>query len=159
MLNLKSIAGVHREMNTAFVVLMGLLTSSPFSVKAQLEPFDTYGAISWADEKAHLDNFAIALKHDSDSIGYIIVYAGRRTCLGEAKDRAMRAKKYIIQTRGIPVSRIKLIDGGYREEVTVVLQPAPRAAPKLTASPTVKPSEVQIIKHCKLRRLNSKKCH
>jgi hypothetical protein len=111
--------------------------------------FDSYGDLSWEDEKAHLDNFAIALQHDPDSIGYIIVYAGRRACVGEGKDHALRAKKYVVETRGIQESRIKLIDGGYREELTVILQPAPRGAPELTASPTLKPSEVRIIKNCK----------
>lgn len=42
------------------------------------EWFDSYGDISWEDEKAHLDNFAIALQRDPNTIGYIIVYAGRR---------------------------------------------------------------------------------
>ena len=36
--------------------------------------FDSYGDLSWEDEKVHLDNFAIALQHDPESIGYIIVY-------------------------------------------------------------------------------------
>jgi hypothetical protein len=141
-------------MRTAFVVLVGLLmiSASPFVANAQFDPFDSYGgAISWEDEKAHLDNFAIALQHDRDSIGYIIVYAGRRACVGEAKDRALRAKKYVVEARGIQASRIKWIDGGYREELTTILQPAPRGAPELTASPTLKPREVQIIRNCKLK--------
>src|SRR5258707_5582224 len=83
--------------------------------------FDSYGDLSWEDETAHLDNFAIQLQNDPDSIGYIIVYAGRRACFGEAKDRALRAKKYVVETRGIQESRIKWIDGGYRDKLTVVL--------------------------------------
>lgn len=137
-------------MKTASVVLIGAcIVSLMTSAKAQFDPFDTYGGISWELEKLHLDNFAIQLQHDSDSIGYIIVYAGRRACVDEAKARALRAKKYVVETRGIQASRIKWIDGGYREELTVVLQPAPRGAPELTASPTLKPGEAQIIKNCK----------
>jgi hypothetical protein len=119
--------------------------------------FDSYGDLSWADEKAHLDNFAIALQQDSDLIGNIIVYAGRRSCVNEAKDRALRAKNYLVETRGIQESRIKWIDGGYREELTVILQPAPRGAPKLTASPTLKRSDVQIIKNCKSKASKPRK--
>ena len=126
-----------------------MVVSLMASAKAQFDPFDSYGAISWDLEKLHLDNFAIQLQHTPDSIGYIIVYAGRRACVGEAKERALRAKKYVVETRGIQASRIKWIDGGYREELTTILQPAPRGAPELTASPTLKPSEVQIIKNCK----------
>jgi hypothetical protein len=129
--------------------ILGLFMIASASAKTQFDQFDSYGAISWEDEKAHLDNFAIALQHDPKSIGYIIVYAGRRACVGEAKDRARRAKKYVVETRGIQASRIKWIDGGYREELTTILQPAPRRAPELAASPTLKPSQVEIIKDCK----------
>ena len=124
-------------------------TDRPLLAYAVDQWFDSYGDLSWEDEKTHLDNFAIALRHDPDSIGYIMVYGGRRACVNEAKDRALRAKKYVIETRGIRARRIKWIDGGYREELTVILQPAPRGAPELTASPTLKPSEIQIIKNCK----------
>jgi hypothetical protein len=119
--------------------------------------FDSYGNLSWDDEKAHLDNFAISLQHDPNLIGYIIVYAGRRACVDEAKDRALRAKKYVVETRGIQESRVKWIEGGYREELTVILQPIPRSAPELTASPTLKPSDVQITKSCKPKTSKRKK--
>jgi hypothetical protein len=130
-----------------FVSLVGFARTNDGSVVDQW--FDSYGDLSWEDEKARLDNFAIALQHDPDSIGYIIIYAGRRACVGEAKDRALRAKKHVVDSRGIQASRIKWIDGGYREELTTILQPAPRGAPELRPSPTLKPSEVQIIKNCK----------
>jgi|GEM_PF-4341774 len=53
-------------MRIAFAILGGLLmmSTSASVAKAQFDPFDSYGAISWEDEKAHLDNFAIALQHD-----------------------------------------------------------------------------------------------
>lgn len=138
-------------MKTASVVLIGvcMAISLMTSAKAQFDPFDSYGAISWDLEKLHLDNFAIQLQHDSNSIGYIIVYAGRQACVGEAKDRALRAKKYLVETRSIQANRIKWIDGGYREELTTILQPVPPGAPEFTASPTLKRSEVRIIKNCK----------
>jgi len=113
--------------------------------------FDSYGELSWEQEKAHLDNFAIALQQDPNLIGNIIVYAGRRSCANEARDRARRARKYLTETLGIQASRIKWLDGGYREELTIILQPVPAGAPELTASPTLKPSEVRIIKNCKLK--------
>lgn len=119
-------------------------------------PFDNYSDIPWRDETGRLDNFAVALQHDPTLIGYIIVYAGRQACVAEAENRALRAKKYLVEARGIQESRIKLIDGGYREELTVILQPAPRAAPEITASPTLKLSEVQI-KNCKQKTPKLKK--
>lgn len=119
--------------------------------------FDSYGDLSWENEAARLDNFAATLQHNPELIGYIIVYAGRRACVGEARDRALRAKKYVVETRGIRASRIKWIDGGYREELTVVLQPVPRQAAKLTASPTLKRSEVQISRNCKTKASKPRK--
>ena len=119
--------------------------------------FDSYGDLSWEDEKAHLDNFAIALQQDSNLIGNIIVYAGKRSCANEAKDRALRAKKYVVETPGIQESRVKWLDGGYREQLTVILQPVPSGAPELTASPTLKLSEVRIIRNCKPKTSKPKK--
>lgn len=118
--------------------------------------FDSYGAISWEEEKVHLDNFAIELKHGSDLVGFIIAYAGRRACPGEAKARASRAKKYVVETRGIQESRVKWIDGGYREKLTVVLQPASPGLPA-PVFPTIKPSDVEIIKNCKPKTSKRKK--
>lgn len=72
-------------MKTASDVLIGLCMAISImtSAKAQFDPFDSSGAISWDLEKLRLDNFAIQLQHDSNSLGYIIVYAGRRACIGE----------------------------------------------------------------------------
>jgi hypothetical protein len=138
------------------VILSGtfVLASLPILSVSHVRPtladqvFDSYGDIPWEEEKIHLDNFAIELQRGSDLVGYIIAYTGRRACVGAAKDRALRAKKYLVETRGIQASRIKWIDGGYREKLTVVLQPALPGLPA-PISPTLKPSEVQIIKNCK----------
>ena len=51
-------------------------------------PFDSYGNICFEDEKARLDNFAIALQQNPEWIGYIVVYAGNESCAGEAQYRA-----------------------------------------------------------------------
>ena len=143
---------LHIALASASIVLVSLVgLTRTIDERVPDQWFDSYGALSWKDEKAHLDNFAIALQHDPDSIGYIMVYAGRQSCVGEAKNRALRAKNYLVQTRAVEASRIKLIDGGYREELTVILQPAPRGAPELAVSPTLKPSEVKI-KKCKPAR-------
>ena len=120
------------------------------------EYFDTYGNVSWADEKAHLDNFAFELQHDPKLIGYIVVYAGRRACLGEAKYRALRAKKYLVRTRNIQENRIRWMDGGYQEELRIVLQPLQPDAPEFTASPTLKPDEA-LVKNCKPKSIKRRK--
>lgn len=128
-------------------------TNHRWATSAADQWFDSYGNLSWKDEKAHLDNFAIALQQDTSLIGNIIVYAGKSSCANEARDRALRAKKYVVETRGIQEKRIKWMDGGYREELFIILQPMPLDALELTASPTLKRSEVRITKNCKSKNL------
>jgi hypothetical protein len=125
--------------------------------KPRQDPYDSYRDISWELEKAHLDNFALFLQHEQDMIGYIIVYAGRRVCVGEAKERALRAARYVVKTRGIQQNRVKWIDGGYREELTVVLQPAAIGLPP-PVFPTVESNEVRVIRNCK-RKISKRRRH
>lgn len=140
------------------ISLSALVTVSGHSVNSVLtvdEYFDSYGDVSWEEEKVHLDNLGIALQRDSDMIGYIIVYAGQRACLGEAQDRALRAKQYVVQIHGIEESRVISIDGGHREKLTTVLQPIERGAPKLTPTPTIDLCDVHIIKNCKPKTIKN----
>src|ERR1043165_3773873 len=82
---------IHIALAGASIVLVSLVGFTKTGDKrVPDQPFDSYGDLSWEDEKAHLDNFAIALQNDPGATGYIIVYAGRRSCVGEAKDRALR---------------------------------------------------------------------
>lgn len=108
-------------------------------------PFDEYGDIQLEDEMARLDNFSIQLQNAPTAQGYIIVYGGRVGRAGEAQRRAERAKNYVVNERGIEAARVITIDGGYREELTFVFWLAPSGAEPPAASPTVDPSEVQIV--------------
>ncbi|HEV3470472.1 MAG TPA: hypothetical protein VG148_14210 [Pyrinomonadaceae bacterium] len=107
-------------------------------------PLDEYGDISFEDEKARLDNFAIELQNDPTAQGYVIAYGGRRARPGEARRRADRAKEYLAAVRGIDASRVVVVDGGFREDLTVVLWALPQGATPPQASPTVDPAEVEI---------------
>ena len=108
--------------------------------------FDEYNDLCFDKEKKRLDDFAIQLQNDPYRDGYIMAYAGRRARFGEAKERAERAKEYLITKHGIRGERIVITDGGYKEELTVrLLTGAPGSAPP-TATPTIHPDDVQIIK-------------
>jgi hypothetical protein len=89
---------------------------------------DQYGNIARDDEKARLDNFAIALQNEPGAQGYIIVYAGRGMRAGEAARRAARAKDYLVNTRGMDAGRIVTLEGGTRETLTVELWIVPAGA-------------------------------
>jgi hypothetical protein len=118
-------------------------TTSVLAAPANPRKFDEYGNIRFNDEKARLDNFAVALQNEPGSQGVIIGYGGRRGRAGEAQARADRARDYLVNERGIEAGRITTIDGGYREELTVELWIVPTGATPPTASPTVDASEVQ----------------
>jgi hypothetical protein len=112
----------------------------------QPRKFDEYSNISFNDEKARLDNIAIYLQQKPEMKGYIIAYAGRRARVGEAQARADCAKNYLVNERGIQSERVVTMDGGYREKPMVELYLLPRGVSAPTATPTVDPSKVQIIK-------------
>lgn len=98
--------------------------------------FDEYSNLSFSDEKARLDNFAIHLQKDEPQFkGYIIVYAGPRARSGEAQARAKRAKDYLVKVRRIDAARIVTIDGGCREQLEVELYALPSSMSPPTANP------------------------
>jgi hypothetical protein len=87
--------------------------------------FDEYGNIKFNDEKARLDNYAIALQNKPGSTGTIVVYG---SCEGEGQARADRAKDYLVNTRGIEAGRITTVDGGCASELKVQLWIVPSGA-------------------------------
>ena len=89
---------------------------------------DEFGEIQRDDEKARLDNFAIALQNEPGAQGYIITYAGRRSRPGYAQKHGAFARDYLVNTRGIEANRIITLDGGYRESVSVELWIVPPGA-------------------------------
>ncbi|MGH9958926.1 MAG: PKD domain-containing protein, partial [Pyrinomonadaceae bacterium] len=87
--------------------------------------FDEYGDITFNNEKARLDNYAIQLQNDPTATAVIIAYG---TCEGQGQARADRAKNYLVNTRGIEAGRITTIDGGCRASLTVQLWIVPAGA-------------------------------
>jgi hypothetical protein len=89
--------------------------------------FDEYGLINWGDEQARLDNFAIQIQNETDSIGYIFVFDGTDVCEGEAKARAIRARDYVVNYRGVPWNRVMWRYDGFAGDFQIALQPAARS--------------------------------
>lgn len=128
------------------------------NVSAPDSPFDTYGNLCFEDEKARLDNFAIALQQNPDFIGLIFVNAGNQSCAGEARYRADRARKWIGK-RGIKPGRIIVKDVGFEEEVATTLLLWPKDKPPYEGLPgRLARSEVKIFRHCRGRIFRPVKC-
>jgi hypothetical protein len=100
--------------------------------------FDEYGNIRFNDEKARLDNYAIQLQNEPGSTATIIAFG---TCAGEGQTRGDRAKDYLVNTRGIEASRITVVDGGCRADLTVQLWVVPQGAdaPTVDTSGAISP--------------------
>lgn len=107
--------------------------------------FDEYGDLSFSDEKKRLDSFAMQLQNEVTSEGYIIVYAGRKAKIAEAQTRVHRIRNYLIRVRKIKTEKVKAVDGGYREEVTIELYIVGAGAKPPSPTLTIDPSKVQII--------------
>ena len=93
-----------------------------------IRPFDEYGDIKFADEKARLDNFAIQLQNDPLASGSILVAAGKETFENEAAERLNRAKSYLVDVRGIDPNRIVTVDCGFAHGLTTRLYMVPHGA-------------------------------
>lgn len=119
--------------------------------------FDEFGDLAITEEHKRLDNFALQLRSEPNAQGYIIAYAGRRARAGEATARAGRAKNYLVKSFGFDSGRIVGVDGGYREKLTVELFLGAKGGAKPIPSPSVCPSEVQIIKRGETR--NNRRTH
>lgn len=121
-----------------------LLVSTSVSFAADSRKIDSFGAIDCEDEMARLDNFAIELQNAPDAQGYIFVYGGRRdTKRDEVQIRGSRMKRYLVENRGVSAHRVRLLNGGYRENFTVELWLVPRDDSAPTATPTVKKRDVR----------------
>jgi hypothetical protein len=124
-------------------------TSSHGTIK-----FDEYGHIPISEEHKRLDNFALMLRDAPNEQGFIIAYAGLRAREGEAQAMAERARNYMVNTRNIESARLTTVDGGYRKEMAVELFVGAKGVAAPVPSPTVCPSEVQIIKAADIKNNN-----
>jgi hypothetical protein len=132
--------------------------SSAASYALPNRAFDEYGRICWEDEKARLDNFAIQLQNtDRTTLGHIIVYDGKRACRGEAVARAIRAKKYLVEYRGVPAERIVWRWGGYVNELITTLVIHPSGAEIWAFLPSLSRDEVTFVGNCD-RKVRFVKC-
>jgi hypothetical protein len=113
-------------------------------------PFDRFGNIRFYDAQARLDNFVIQLfalkEKEPQWRGYIVVYAGRRSYIGEAQYKANCFKNYLVRVRKMDPASLFAADGGFREEmeVNLYLSRSDYYPPLLT--PSVSPKKVKLIR-------------
>ena len=105
--------------------------------------FDVCRSCSYDDQKARLDNLAVELQNDPTATTYLMAYGGRTSRVGQADRLLLRARDYLITQRGIEASRIVTVNGGFREEDSVVVWIVPQGATLPRPSPTVQAGDVR----------------
>lgn len=75
--------------------------------------FDEYQSIPFQDEKARLDNWALAI--DKLSRGVIVVLGETKSARNKLLKRAQRGKQFLVTKHGIEPNRILVLDGGHRD--------------------------------------------
>jgi hypothetical protein len=90
--------------------------------------FDEFPSISFDDDKARLDNFAVELQNEPTARGFIVLYPGRRSRADQASRLGERARRYLTTSRGIDASRLIVVSGAPRERDTYELYIVPVGA-------------------------------
>lgn len=143
----------------ATIIICFVIAGYAYAAVSPIQLFDSFGDICCDDEKARLDNFAVALEHEPEAQGYIIFYGGRRQNYpychssrqrfprrGESQARVARLKSYLVNARVLDPKRIVVINGGYRESWTAELWIVPKGANPPAPSPTIQPQDIKFRK-------------
>lgn len=101
-------------------------------------PIDEFDSVSFDDEKARFDNFAVELLNRPDAQGYLIVYQGSGKNAQSAEKASRRALNYLTKNKGIDPRRISITSGGFRAktgyELWIIPAGAGYPAPRPTAT-------------------------
>lgn len=115
-------------------------------------PFSTIFSQNNINVEAVLDNLAVELSTNTRAHGYIVAYAGKISRLGEGKQMADEARRYLIKRRMIASDRVIAIDGGFRETAQYDLFSLSPKMPPPTPTPTLPSNKVEIIRPTRTKR-------
>ncbi|HKS30448.1 MAG TPA: hypothetical protein VJS44_21660 [Pyrinomonadaceae bacterium] len=102
--------------------------------------FVPYRVQNWNAEVAELDDYAIELRREPNSEGYIIGYGARCSKKNQGEYLAERAKSYLVKSLNIHEQRLTAINGGSRGVDAVELWIVPIGAKLPKATPRVNPN-------------------
>lgn len=107
---------------------------------------DEGSGLSFEEDKPRIAAFAEVMKKNKSVKAYIIAYGGLVSYKNEAAIRLRCIRNYLIAAHHISPSRLKLIDGGYRVEVSVRLYMLNPDDPMPTPYSSIKREAVQMKK-------------
>lgn len=122
------------QLNTVETLVTKLIPPPPI----EPIPIDEFDSVSFDDEKARFDNFAVQLLNRPDAQGYLIIYQGTAKNAQSAEKASRRALNYLTKNKGIDPRRISITSGGYRAktgyELWIIPAGAGYPAPRPTAT-------------------------
>lgn len=130
-----------------FSGLMLALLLVPVNIRAQeatqdpvreARKFDEFTRVGGCDHSARLDNFAIQLMNEPDTVGYVMAYGPEGDGSGTGNFRLRMSKNYLVNSRGIDGNRIKTIYGGRYKDLEESASELWIAAPEAAAPETIK---------------------
>ncbi len=127
-----------------FSLLLVMTVDSSAAVESR--KIDEVSNYNWEDLMLRLDFCATLLQNEPAASAYIIVYDGRRSMRGEVQGWMDCIKNYMVERRGMDANRIKIVNGGYRENKTMEMWLVTSADSLPKATPTVKPKDVKFRK-------------
>lgn len=98
----------------------------------------------WEADMGALDQLSIALQSEPAATGYVILYGATRGYRNDITKRMTCMKNYLIRQRAIPPARLKVVNGGYREQVMFELWVAPDGAAAPPLAPTIKAKNIRL---------------
>lgn len=143
MVSITSIEGLNTMLaSCASVNRQAMLNSS---ADQEVSKFEEYRkGMNQKQITERLDALALYLKENPNVRAYLVSYAGRVSCTGEAGKRVQLARAYLVRVKGTNYDRITPIDAGYQDEWAVELWTGFR----VPTVPTLNRSEVKILRRC-----------
>jgi|SRR5215213_3689291 len=118
-------------------------TSGASDDRASYPPLDKFGNVPTDNERARLDNLAVELLQQVDLKAAIIFYAASCDSAETeyARNRADKARRYMISKRGVHPERVSVINGGNRGEFMMELYLIPARAPSPSPASASRPCQ------------------
>jgi hypothetical protein len=104
---------------------------------------DAFAGLSLADEGLRFARLRSKLVEDPQDRGYVVIYGGRISEKDAYKKTSARVTAQIQNLKGLDPKRIKIIDGGFREQAEVELWIGEPDSPEPSPAPDVDPFEVK----------------
>jgi hypothetical protein len=139
---------MRRILFSVAVVLLGsgVAFSQGVEQRHPIKDRDSFEFTTLEREQPILDSFARGLLLEGGRKGYILVYAGRISCEGEAKRVIELIEEHMADRHGLERGRIVGMNGGYRERTTYEMWSVPKGEAGPIPTPTVDPSEVKFLR-------------